>query len=90
VVLRKHTLRAALAPLATIAGLDFAGLLGGAIVTETIFNLPGLGRMALQAVVDFDLPIVVATVLLAAGAVVIMNLIVDLLYAVIDPRVRVA
>lgn len=90
VVLRKHTLRAALAPLATIAGLDFAALLGGAIVTETIFNLPGLGRMAIQAVVDYDLPIVVATVFLAAGIVVIMNLIVDLLYAVIDPRVRVA
>jgi peptide/nickel transport system permease protein len=90
VVLRKHTLRAALAPLATIAGLDFALLLGGAIVTETIFNLPGLGRMSIQAVVDYDLPIVVATVLLAAGVVVVMNLIVDLLYAVIDPRVRVA
>ncbi len=90
VVLRKHTLRAALAPLATIAGLDFAALLGGAIVTETIFNLPGLGRMAIQAVVDYDLPIVVATVFLAAGIVVVMNLIVDLLYAVIDPRVRVA
>ena len=90
VVLRKHTLRAALAPIVTLAGLDFAGLLGGAIITETIFNLPGLGRLALSSVTDFDLPIVVATVLLAAGIVVIMNLIVDLLYAVIDPRVRVA
>lgn len=90
IVLRKHTLRAALAPIVTLAGLDFAGLLGGAIITETIFNLPGLGRLALSSVIDFDLPIVVATVLLAAGIVVIMNLIVDLLYAVIDPRVRVA
>jgi peptide/nickel transport system permease protein len=89
-VLRRHTLRAAIAPIVTLAGLDFAGLLGGAIITETIFNLPGLGRLSLQSVTDFDLPIVVATVLLAAGIVVIMNLIVDLLYAVIDPRVRVA
>ncbi len=90
VVLRKHTLRAAFAPILTLAGLDFAGLFGGAIVTETIFNLPGLGRLALSSVTDFDLPIVVATTLVAAGIVVIMNLIVDLLYAVIDPRVRVA
>lgn len=90
VVLRKHTLRAALAPITTLAGLDFAGLLGGAILTETIFNLPGLGRLALSSVTDFDLPIVVATTLFAAGIVVIMNLIVDLLYAVIDPRVRIA
>lgn len=89
VVLRKHTLRAALAPLTTMAGLDFAGLLGGAILTETIFDLPGLGRMSLKAVNDFDLPVVLATTLLAAAIVVIMNLVVDLLYAVLDPRVRV-
>lgn len=91
VVLWKHTLRAALAPIVTMAGLDFAGLLGGAIITEQIFNLPGLGRLSVRAVlVDYDLPTIVATTLLAASFVVIMNLIVDILYAFIDPRVRVA
>ncbi len=90
-ILRKHTLRAALAPLTTMAGLDFAGLLGGAIITEQVFNLPGLGRLSLRAVLnDYDLPTIVATTLLAASFVVVMNLIVDLLYAFIDPRVRVA
>lgn len=90
VILGKHTLRAALAPIATMAGLDFAGLLGGAILTESVFNLPGLGRLAISAVVKYDLPIIVATTLLAAAIVVVMNLIVDILYAYIDPRVRVA
>lgn len=90
VILGKHTLRAALAPIATMAGLDFAGLLGGAILTESVFNLPGLGRLAISAVVKYDLPIIVATTLLAAFIVVMMNLIVDILYAYIDPRVRVA
>jgi peptide/nickel transport system permease protein len=89
IVLRKHTLRAALAPLATMAGLDFAGLLGGAILTETVFNLPGLGRLSLGAVRDYDLPIIVATTILAAAIVIFMNFIVDILYAWIDPRIRV-
>lgn len=88
--MRKHTLRAAIAPLVTMAGLDFAGLLGGAILTETIFDLPGLGRMSLKAVYDFDLPIVLACTLLAAAIVIVMNLVVDLLYSVLDPRVRVS
>ena len=90
VILRKHTLRAALAPIVTLAGLDFAGLLGGAIITEGIFNLPGLGRLSIRAVLnDYDLPTIVATTILAASFVVIMNLIVDIAYAYIDPRVRV-
>lgn len=90
VILRKHTLRAALAPIVTIAGLDFAGLLGGAIITEQIFNLPGLGRLSLRAVlIDYDLPVIVSTTILAATFVVVMNLVVDILYAYIDPRVRV-
>ncbi len=89
VILGKHTLRAALAPIATMAGLDFAGLLGGAILTESVFNLPGIGRLAINSVVNIDLPIIVATTLLAALFVVIMNLLVDILYAFIDPRVRV-
>lgn len=90
-ILWKHTLRAALAPITTMAGLDFAGLLGGAIITEQVFNLPGLGRLSIRAVLqDYDLPTIVATTMLAASFVVVMNLLVDLLYAFIDPRVRVA
>ena len=89
VVFFKHTLRAVLAPLITLAGLDFAGLIGGAIITETIFNLPGLGRLTLRSVYEFDLAVVLATTILAAVVVIVMNLIVDMLYAVLDPRVRI-
>lgn len=88
-VLFKHTMRAVFAPIITLAGLDFAGLIGGAIITETIFNLPGLGRLALRSTYEFDLPIVLATTILAATVVIIMNLIVDMFYAVLDPRVRI-
>jgi len=88
-VLFKHTLRAVLAPIITLAGLDFAGLIGGAIITETIFNLPGLGRLTLRSTYEFDLPVVLATTILAAVVVIVMNLIVDMLYAVLDPRVRI-
>lgn len=88
-VLFKHTLRAVLAPIVTMAGLDFAGLIGGAIITETIFNLPGLARLTLRSVYEFDLPVVLATTILAAVIVIVMNLIVDMLYAVLDPRVRI-
>jgi peptide/nickel transport system permease protein len=88
VVLRKHTFRAALAPIVTMASLDFASLIGGAILTESIYNLPGLGNLTLQSIYEFDLPVVVATTIIAAAVVIVMNLIVDLLYAVLDPRVR--
>lgn len=88
-VLFKHTMRAVFAPIITLAGLDFAGLIGGAIITETIFNLPGLGRLTLRSVFEFDLPVVLATTILAASVVIVMNLIVDMLYAVLDPRVRI-
>lgn len=88
-VLFKHTMRAVFAPIITLAGLDFAGLIGGAIITETIFNLPGLGRLTLRSTFEFDLPVVLATTILAAAVVIIMNLIVDMLYAVLDPRVRI-
>lgn len=89
VVLFKHTMRAVFAPIITLAGLDFAGLIGGAIITETIFNLPGLGRLTLRSTFEFDLPVVLATTILAASVVIIMNLIVDMLYAVLDPQVRI-
>jgi peptide/nickel transport system permease protein len=88
VVIRKHAFRAGLTPIVTAAGLDLAGLLGGAVITETIFRLNGMGRLAIQAVEQTDLPVVAGTVLVAAVFVIVANLIVDLLYAVIDPRVR--
>lgn len=89
-VIRKHALRAGLTPIVTAAGLDLAGLLGGAIVTESIFSLPGVGRLAIDAVVDADLAVITATVLLAGSFIIIANIVVDLLYAVIDPRVRLS
>lgn len=89
-VLTKHTLRAALTPLVTMAGLDFAGLLGGAIITETVFNFNGLGKLVVEANREFDLPTIVGLVVLAATFVIIANIVVDLLYAVIDPRVRLS
>jgi peptide/nickel transport system permease protein len=89
-VLFKHTLRAALTPIVTVAGLDLGGLLAGAVITESVFNLQGLGRATVTAVSVFDLPVIVGLVLVAATFVVIANLVVDLLYGVIDPRVRLA
>jgi peptide/nickel transport system permease protein len=88
-VIIKHSLRAALTPLVTMAGLDFAGLMGGAIITESVFNYQGLGKLAVRAATSNDLPTTVGIVLLLAGFVILANIIVDLLYAVIDPRVRV-
>jgi peptide/nickel transport system permease protein len=84
----KHALRAALTPIVTMAGLDFAGLMGGAIITESVFNYPGMGKLAVAATNDYDFPTTVGLVLLLATFVIIANIIVDLLYAVIDPRVR--
>jgi peptide/nickel transport system permease protein len=88
VVIRKHGLRAGLTPIVTAAGLDLAGLLGGAIITESIFSLPGIGSLAVNSVVDADLPLIVGITLVTATFIIVANLIVDLLYAVIDPRVR--
>lgn len=87
-VVFKHGLRAALTPIVTIAGLDLAGVLGGAAITEQVFNLNGIGKTGIFAIQQLDLPIIVVTVLIAATAVVVMNFVVDLLYAAIDPRVR--
>ena len=87
-VLFKHGLRAALTPLVTMVGLDFAGLLGGAIITETVFNYYGLGALAVRANVTYDLPVLIGLLLLAGTFVIVANIIVDVLYAYIDPRVR--
>ncbi|MGK5443384.1 ABC transporter permease [Micromonospora sp. URMC 105] len=84
----RHALRAAITPVVTIAGLDVGGALGGTVITELTFGLTGLGRTAVDAVKAGDLPTIMATVLISAFFVVVANLVVDLLYAAIDPRVR--
>jgi peptide/nickel transport system permease protein len=89
-VMSKHVLRNALLPVVTMLGMDIAIGLGGAIFTETIFGLPGLGRLAVQSTLSFDLPTVQGIVVFATLCIVFFNLVVDLLYAVIDPRIRLA
>jgi peptide/nickel transport system permease protein len=89
-VMRSHVLRNAMLPVVTMLGMDIGLALGGAIFTETIFSLPGLGRPALQAVTTFDLPTVQGIVVFGTLAIIVFNLIVDLLYAVIDPRIRLS
>ena len=89
-VLNRHALRNALVPVITIMGLQFGALLGGSVVTETVFALPGMGRLIVQAIGNRDYPVVQAGVFLIALAFVLVNLIVDLLYAVLDPRIRLA
>ena len=86
----RHALRAAITPIVTIAGLDIGTALGGTFITETIFGLQGLGKATVEAVQFLNLPVVMATVLLAAIFIVVANIVVDLLYAVIDPRVRLS
>jgi len=87
-VIFKHALRNALIPTVTVSGLSFGALLGGAVLTETIFNWPGMGRFAASAVIGLDFNSVMGFTLVVAITYVLANLIVDLLYAVIDPRVR--
>jgi peptide/nickel transport system permease protein len=87
-VVLKHGLRASLTPILTIFGLDLGLLVGGAVLTETVFSLPGLGKFAVDAISNNDLPEIMGVTLLAAFFVIVANLIVDVLYAVVDPRVR--
>jgi peptide/nickel transport system permease protein len=87
-VIGKHALRSGLTPIVTIFGLDLGALLGGAILTENVFNLRGLGYQALTAIRGNDLPIILGVTLIAAFFIVFANLIVDLVYGIIDPRVR--
>jgi peptide/nickel transport system permease protein len=84
----KHALRAAIVPVVTIFGLEFAYLLAGTIFTERIFSIQGIGLTALDAINTKDLPVISATVLIAAAFIVTANLVVDIIYSVIDPRVR--
>jgi peptide/nickel transport system permease protein len=88
VVIRGHILRNALLPVVTMLGMDIGAALGGAIFTETIFSLPGLGQTALQSIATFDLSVTQGIVVFATLAIIVFNLIVDLTYAVIDPRIR--
>ncbi len=90
VVVVKHALRAGLTPIVTAAGIDIAYLMGGAIITESIFSLPGMGVLAVRSVVQADLPVITGITLVSGFFIIVMNLIVDLLYGVLDPRVRVA
>jgi len=85
-----HGLRNALLPIVTQLGVELGTLLSGAIITETVFAWPGVGRLAVQAVFERDFPVVEAVVLIAATTFVLLNLVVDLLYAVLDPRIRYA
>jgi len=87
-VVLKHGLRASLTPIVTIFGLDIALLVGGAVITETVFNIQGLGNYTVQAAQGADLPAVTGVVVIAAFAVAFMNLVVDVAYAYLDPRVR--
>lgn len=90
VVVLKYGLRAAIAPLVTMLGMDVALLVGGTVVVETVFNIQGIGLWVVQSVVNEDFPVVVAVVLVGALAVVFFNLVVDIAYAFLDPRVRLA
>jgi peptide/nickel transport system permease protein len=87
-VIFRHNLRASLTPVVTQFGLDVGVLIGGAIITESVFSLPGLGYTAVQAIGQQDLPVVIGVVIVASAGVIIANLLVDILYAVLDPRVR--
>jgi peptide/nickel transport system permease protein len=88
VVMYRHALKNALIPVVTIFGLEFGTLLGGAVITETVFAWPGIGRMVVLAIQQRDFPVVVGAVTVIATVFVFLNLAVDLLYGVIDPRVR--
>ena len=87
-VIVRHGLRSALTPVVTQFGIDVGTLLGGAVITETVFSLPGIGKASIDAITQQNQPVIIATVLLGSTAVVIANIVVDVFYAVLDPRVR--
>lgn len=89
-ILLRHGLRPSLTPIVTLLGMDFATLLGGALITETVFGLNGVGRYAYNAIGVNDQPVIMGVTLVAAFAVVVANIVVDVLYTVLDPRVRVS
>jgi peptide/nickel transport system permease protein len=87
-VVFRHGVRSAITPIVTAAGLDLGILLGGTILVETVFNIPGIGRLAYDSIQNSDLPMIQGTVLLGAFFIIFANLVVDILYAFLDPRVR--
>ena len=87
-VILKHALKNASIPVVTIVGMELGTLLGGAVITETIFAWPGVGRLAVQAIYNRDYPVVQAAVFLLASIFVLINLLVDILYTYLDPRVK--
>ena len=89
-VIVKHGLRASLVPLVTMFGMDLGLLFGGAIITETVFNLQGIGQWAVVSVFTGDLPVILAVTLVASFAITFANVVVDICYAYLDPRVRLA
>ena len=88
IVIVKHTLKNAALPIVTITGLQFGTLLGGAVVTETVFAWPGIGRLAIQSIYNRDYPVVQCAVFLSAIVFIVINFVIDLLYGVLDPRTR--
>ena len=89
-VVIKHAMANALLPLVTLAGLDLASMLSGVVMTETVFNWPGIGRLAYEAVFNLDIPLIMGTVLFSAFLIVVANFAVDLLYVWLDPRITLA
>ena len=87
-VIAKHTFRNAAVPILTITGLQFGTLLGGAVVTETVFAWPGIGRLAIQSIYSRDYPIVQSVVFLSALMFIVLNFVIDLIYGLLDPRIR--
>jgi peptide/nickel transport system permease protein len=88
VVILKHVLRNALIPIVTVLGLTLALMIGGAVVTETVFNLPGVGNLVVRAVLRRDYPVIQGALLVIAGIYVFINLVIDLIYMLVDPRIR--
>ena len=88
-VIMRHAFRNAAIPLLTVIGLIFAALMGGAVITEQVFNIPGVGRLLIQAVARRDYPVVQGVVMIVAGLYVLVNLLVDVMYGYLDPRLRV-
>jgi peptide/nickel transport system permease protein len=87
-VMVNHVLRNALVPIITVLGLTMALMIGGTVVTETVFNLPGVGNLVVRAVLRRDYPVIQGTLLVIAGIYVVINLLIDVLYTVVDPRIR--
>ena len=88
VVIWKHALKNALLPVITVTGNNFGGLLGGAMITETVYSIPGLGVMLVNAIKTKDIPVAMGTTLFLAGFFCLIMVVVDLLYALVDPRIK--